>query len=166
MRPNLRAFDDLAAHVEQRAKIGVDHGGPLFQRHAVKLAVARDAGIVYEHVDRSEIGLDLLHAGGAGIERRDVPFVDVDARFGLEFLRGVVVAAVSGGDLITGRLERLTDRGANAARTPSDQCNAGHNVLPLSPVGRPGHIPGISVLFCSQHKDVDGRDKFYTWASQ
>ena len=98
----------------------------------MKLGVAGDAGIVDQHVDRSEFGLDLFDAGGAGVEGRNVPFVDVDAGFGLEFLRRLVVAAVIGGNRIAGGLERLADGGANAARTPSDQCNAGHDVLPVS----------------------------------
>jgi hypothetical protein len=56
-------------HVEQRAEIGVDHRVPLLERHLVEGAVLGDAGIVDQHVDRTEIGLDLLDAGGAGVER-------------------------------------------------------------------------------------------------
>ncbi len=107
MRPNFafaHALDHLPAHVEQRAEIGIDHRGPLFRLHAVQLGVARDAGIVDQHVDRSELGLDLLDAGGAGVERRDVPLVDVDAGFGLEFLCRFIIAGVIGGDRIAGRL--------------------------------------------------------------
>ena len=124
------ALDHVAAHVEQRAEIGIDNRRPLLELHAVQLGIARDAGIVDQHVDRSELGLDLLDAGGAGIEGRDVPLVDVDAGFGLEALCRLVIAGVIGGDRISGRFERLTNGGANAARTPSDQRNAGHDVLP------------------------------------
>ena len=59
-----------------------------------------DAGVVDEHVDRPEVGLDLLDTGGAGIERSDVPFVDGDAGFRLEFLRRGVVAGVACRDLV------------------------------------------------------------------
>ncbi len=57
--------------------------------------IARDAGIVDQHVDRTEVGLDLLDAGGAGVERTDVPFVDGDAGLGFEFFGGGVVAKVT-----------------------------------------------------------------------
>jgi hypothetical protein len=72
MRPNLRArmpSITCTAHVEQRAEIGVDHRRPLLRLHAVELGVAGDAGIVDQHVDRPELGFDLLDAGGAGLER-------------------------------------------------------------------------------------------------
>ncbi len=134
MRPNFafaHALDHVAAHVEQRAEIGVDHRRPLLELHAVQLRVAGDAGIVDQHVDRSELGFDLLDAGGAGIEGRDVPLVDGDAGLGLELLRRLVIAGVIGRDFIAGRLERLANGRANAARTARDQRNAGHDVLPV-----------------------------------
>jgi hypothetical protein len=56
-------------------------------RHAVEHGVAGDAGIVDQHLDRAEIGLDLLEAGGAGIVGGDVPLVDRNAGRGLELLR-------------------------------------------------------------------------------
>jgi hypothetical protein len=62
------ALDHLPAHVEQRAEIGVDHRSPLLRHHAMKLGVAGDAGIVDQDLDRAELGLNLLHAGGAGLE--------------------------------------------------------------------------------------------------
>jgi hypothetical protein len=46
------------------------------RRHLVERAVAGDAGIVDQHIDRAEVGLDLLDALGAGVERTDVPFED------------------------------------------------------------------------------------------
>ena len=76
MRPNLRArmpFDHRPAHVEQRVEVGVDHRAPLLRRHAVEHGVAGDAGIVDQHLDRAEIGLDLLEAGGAGVVGRRRP---------------------------------------------------------------------------------------------
>ena len=50
---------------------------PLGAVHPLHRAVAGDAGIVDEHVDRAELGLDLGDAGVAGVEIGDVPFVGV-----------------------------------------------------------------------------------------
>jgi hypothetical protein len=47
--------------------------------HALHGGVAGDAGIVDEHVDRAEIGLDLRNALLAGLEIGDIPFVGLDA---------------------------------------------------------------------------------------
>ena len=89
-------------------------------------AVAGDAGIVDQHIDRAEVGLDLLDAGGAGVERTDVPFVDGDAGLGLEFFRRRIVAGVTSRDLVAGRFQRLADRAADASRSPCHQRNTCH----------------------------------------
>ena len=94
------------------------------------MRVAGDAGIVDQHVDRAEIGLDLLEAGGAGVEGRDVPLVDGDAGLGLELLRRLVIAGVVGRDLVAGRLQRLRDRRADAARSARHHRNACHDAPP------------------------------------
>src|SRR5262249_47514461 len=120
------ALDDRPCHIEQRAEIGVDHRTPLLQRHLVKGAVLGDAGIVDEHVDRTEIGLDLLDSGRAGVERGDIPFVDGNAGLGLEFLRCGIIACITRGDLVARRLQRLADRSANASRSARYQCNTCH----------------------------------------
>ena len=96
----------------------------------MQLRVAGDAGVVDQHVDRAEIGLHLLHAGRAGFERGHVPFVDRDAGLGLELLRRLVVAAVIGGDLVTGGLECFGDRRADAAGSSRHDCDAWHDLLP------------------------------------
>ncbi len=101
------------------------------ERHLVEGAVLGDAGIVDQHVDRTEIGLDLLDAGGAGVERADVPFVDGDAGLRFELLGSRVVAGVARRDLVARSLQRLADRRANAARTPRHQCNTCHVVVLL-----------------------------------
>ena len=51
----------------------------------VEGAVLGDAGIVDQHIDRAEVGFDLLDAGRAGVKRADVPFVDGDTGLGLNF---------------------------------------------------------------------------------
>jgi hypothetical protein len=96
------ALDDVAAHVEQRAEIGVDHLRPLLGFHAMQRRVAGNAGVVDQHVDGAEVGLDLLEARRAGVERRHVPLVGIDASLGLELLRRLVVARVIRRDLISG----------------------------------------------------------------
>ena len=85
-----------------------------------------DAGIVDQHVDRTEIRLDLLDAGGAGLERTDIPFIDRDAGLGLEFFRRRVIACVARRDLVACGLQRLADRSPNASRSPRHQCNTCH----------------------------------------
>jgi hypothetical protein len=122
------AFDDVTRHVEQRAEIGVDHGIPLIERHLVEGGVARDPGVVDEHIDRTDLGLDLLDTGRTGIERGDIPFVDGDPGLGLELLCCRVVACVACRNLVAGSLQRLADRRANASRTSRDQRNTCHDV--------------------------------------
>src|ERR1700683_3267578 len=97
----------------------------------MELGIAGDAGVVDQHIDRSEIGLDLFDACRAGLKRRHVPLVGGDAGRALEFLRGLIVAAVIGGDLITGCLQCFADGFADTACSASHQRDAGHDVLPV-----------------------------------
>ncbi|MGY3497397.1 hypothetical protein ACVW1B_006816 [Bradyrhizobium sp. USDA 4502] len=120
------ALDHLARHVEQRAEVGVDHGIPLLDRHLVERGILGDAGIVDEHVDRAEIGLDLLDAGRAGVERGDVPLVDRNPALRLELLRRGVIAGVARRHLVARRFQRLADRSSNTARSARHQCNTCH----------------------------------------
>src|SRR5262249_58665827 len=73
-----------------------------------------------------------LDAGGAGLERRHIPFVAVDTSLGFKFLPRFVAGAIMGRDVMAGCLQSLADRSANAARTAGDQCNAGHGKPPGS----------------------------------
>ena len=77
--------------------------------------VAGDAGIVDQHLDRTDLGLDFLDALGAGLKGGNVPLEHRNAGLRLEFLRGFVVAAVVGGDLVAGRFQCLGDGGPDAA---------------------------------------------------
>src|SRR5262249_18448404 len=99
------ALDHRAAHVEQRAEIGVDDGAPLVRLHAVEHGVARDPGIVDDDVDGTDLAFDLLQSGGAGVERRHIPLVYRDTGFRLELLSRFVIAAVVGGNLAAGFLK-------------------------------------------------------------
>src|SRR5262249_23962459 len=96
----------------------------------MELCVARDALIVDQYVDRAEIGLDLIHAGGARFERGHIPFVAGDASFGLEFLRRLVLAAVIRRNLVASGLERFGNRRANTAGSSRHECDAWHDLLP------------------------------------
>src|SRR3546814_873068 len=55
------AFDHRAGHVEHRVEVGVDDLLPLLRAHLVEGAVAGDAGVVDQDVDRAELLLDLAH---------------------------------------------------------------------------------------------------------
>src|SRR5580704_1897275 len=94
--------------------------------------VAGNAGIVDEHFDRSELGLNLFDAGRTGLKVGNVPLVDSDTSCSLEFLRRLIVAAVIGGDLVACGLKRLADGFADASCSARHQCDAGHDVLPVS----------------------------------
>ena len=133
MRPNLRVrmpSITRPAHIEQRIEIGADDLGPLFRLHAMEHGVAGDAGIVDQHVDRAEIGLDLFERLDAGVVGGHAPFVDGDAGLGLELVRRLVVAGVTGGDFVARGLERLGDRRADTACSARHHCDAWHALLP------------------------------------
>jgi hypothetical protein len=72
-------------------------------------------------LDRAKLGLNLLHALGAGVEGRHVPLEHRDAGLGLEFLCGLVVASVIGRDFVAGGFQCLGDRSADAAAAARDQ---------------------------------------------
>jgi hypothetical protein len=67
------------ATVEAGAEVGVDDLVPLLGGHAVHGAVAGDAGVVDQHLDRSQVLLDLGDAGGDRVEVADVELVGGDA---------------------------------------------------------------------------------------
>ncbi len=92
-------------------------------------AVAGDAGVVDQHLDRTEIGRDLCQSRNAGFIRRHIPLVDVDPGLGLELGRDLVVAAVIGRNLVAGPIQSLRDRRADAARTARYHSHPCHQVL-------------------------------------
>ena len=71
-----------------------------------------------------------LTPSGAGGEIGDVELEDRDAGFGREFLRGLVVVAVIGGDVVAGLLQRDRDRAPDAARPAGNHSDPGHRFLP------------------------------------
>jgi len=71
MRPNLRErMPSITGRhmLNSEFRYGVDYRGPIFRSHAVEHAVAGDARIVDQDLDRAKIGLNLLNAGGAGLK--------------------------------------------------------------------------------------------------
>src|SRR5476649_710371 len=51
----------MLAEVEQAVEVGAPHGLPVVQAHLAQALVARDAGVVDQHVDMPELGVDLLY---------------------------------------------------------------------------------------------------------
>src|SRR6185503_15620512 len=91
-------FPHRLGHVEAAAEIDVDHLVPRLAAHPLHRAVARDAGIVDQNVDRSEVALYLLDTSHAGVEVGHVPFVGLDAGALAERTRFFLVAGIIGGD--------------------------------------------------------------------
>src|SRR5262249_1840123 len=93
--------------------------------------VARDAGVVDQHLDGPDLVFDVDDPLLAGGVIAHVPFEDRDLGVLLEGLGGHVVAGVVDGDVVTGLLQRLGDRAADAARTSCDQSHPSHASPPL-----------------------------------
>jgi hypothetical protein len=98
-------FDHVAHHllgdVEHAVQVGLDDRAPVFGRHLQEHAVARDAGVVDQHVDGAMRGL----GGGEGLDG-GLPVADVADRgveleaFGFLFGQplGVVARGAATGD--------------------------------------------------------------------
>ena len=126
------AVDDLAArHVEQAGEVDEDHLVPLLRRHLVQHGVAGDAGVVDQHVDRPELGLNLGHSPLAVLELADVALDDHDAELLGGGLGGRLVIGVAGRDLEAVRLQPGDDGVANAARPAGDHRHSRHVSVPL-----------------------------------
>src|SRR5512140_2622995 len=95
-------------------------------RHLLEHGVARDAGIVDQHLDRADLVRNADNALLAGDVVADVPFEHRDLGFLLEGLSGLVIAAVIGGDIVASLLQRLADGGADTARSSGDESYSPH----------------------------------------
>ena len=73
------ALERQLAHVEAGPEIGIDHRIPHVAAHPQQRAVAGDAGVVDQNLDRTMLGDDLGDAGLACLEAADVEFDDRDA---------------------------------------------------------------------------------------
>src|SRR3546814_18548503 len=69
------AFDHRAGHVEHRVEVAVDDLLPLLRPHLVEGAVAGDAGVVDQDVDRAHLLLDLAHPRLGALPPGTLPLV-------------------------------------------------------------------------------------------
>ena len=101
--------------VERRLQVHVDDHVPLLLAHAHHQSVARDAGIVDQHVDPAEILDDLGYHGGRVLEIGRVRRVSLSLNAeGLQLLFGVLKVLV---DFQIGE----NDRGAFLRETQRDR---------------------------------------------
>ena len=121
------ALDDLLGRVEQAGEIGINHRPPVLRGHLAEGAVAGDASIVDQYIDRAD---SLVHhveglAGAVPVGDVAVDAVEVEAR--LELLgnpgglaAGVGITAHHHGESIP--IQALADRRTDTAHTTGDQC--------------------------------------------
>ena len=124
------AVEGQLAEVEATAEVRVDHGIPHVAGHLAHGAVARDAGVVDQDLDRVVLFGDLMDGGFAGREITGVELHRGDPRRLGEGLCGRVVAGVACHDIAPGRLQRNADRRADSACSARHQCYARHYFLP------------------------------------
>ena len=72
-------------------------------------AVTGDTGVVYQHLDRSEVGLDRGDPAMDSVKIRYVELVGLDSGTFAEFCRGGVVSGIVGCHGVAGILELNTD---------------------------------------------------------
>ena len=96
----------------------------------MKRCIARDARIVHQNRNRSEVRFDLFDAFGAGIKFADVEFVDRNADLICAGLSGGIIACVCGGYGVSIAYQSLTDGTTNTPGTSGDYCNFTHLILP------------------------------------
>src|SRR5690606_25969471 len=65
---------DVVGDVEQAVQIGVDHRIPLALLHLGEELVAGNAGVVHQHIDRTDVGFDLGDHRRARLVVRHVAF--------------------------------------------------------------------------------------------
>ena len=70
--------------VENGVKIGVDHLRPEFVAHFVEELVGRNAGVVDQHLNGSQISDDTGDTFLAGVIIRDIPLVGLHRGFGFQ----------------------------------------------------------------------------------
>src|SRR6185437_7799821 len=75
---------DIAAHVEDGTKVGVDHPPPRVRRHVLEGCVGGGASIVDEHADRAQLADDLYRPSATRLEVGHIPLEDRYARFDLK----------------------------------------------------------------------------------
>src|SRR5580658_10931568 len=87
------AVDHLLGDVEQRVEVGLDDRTPGIQIHLLKRAVARDAGVVHQNVDRPDLGTRSIKCVLGGVPVGDVTLGSVNvAAFRAHFRQPAVLA--------------------------------------------------------------------------
>jgi hypothetical protein len=117
-------------HVEQPAQICADDRIPVLGRDLVEHAVAGDAGIVDEHLDRPEIVLDPGDPFLAGLVIANVPSVHRNAGLFPECAGNVIIADIAGRNPVTRLLQSNGNCRADPARSSRYQSDPGHVFLP------------------------------------
>ena len=127
----LHARKGRLGEIETAAQIGPHHGVPVFVAHLQQRAVAGDAGIVDDDVDRAVF---FCHLAAGILHRVEIADVELDRRnagFIGEFARRIVIARIIGDDgefaLVA---QAFADGAADSARAPG---NDGHTCHDLSP---------------------------------
>ncbi len=128
----LHALEHRLGHVETSAEVGVDHVLPLGMIHPFHRRVASDSGVVDKHVDRAEVAFDRSDSVNARLVIGDVEFIGLDPGPVGEFLRPLLIAGISRGDIHPHVLERDTDRLTDTARPAGYHCHSSHLSLLFS----------------------------------
>jgi hypothetical protein len=60
-------FNHLLAHVEHAVEGSGQDGAPVVERQLAQAAVARDSGVVHQHIDPAQLAEQVRHGRRAGI---------------------------------------------------------------------------------------------------
>jgi hypothetical protein len=113
--------DDLLGDVEEAGQVGLDDGVPVGPRHLAEHAVARDAGVVDQHVDRADLGPDLLERCHGRIPVPDIADrraeIETERLLFAEPLREVAARPAAGN-----HVEAVADAGAGRSSCRCPPC--------------------------------------------
>ena len=113
-------------HVETSTKIDAHHIVPILKAHFVKRAVAGDARVVDDNIDRAKLFFDSGAAFKAGFVIADIPFARNDAGRLREGGGLFVVAAIIGDDRVSLAFEALADGFPDPACSACDDGYSAH----------------------------------------
>src|SRR5690606_21527407 len=113
-------------HVEATAKVDAHDVVPVFEGHPGERAVAGDAGIVYDDVDRADFFGDARAAVEARLMVAHVPFIGPNAGAFGESLRLFVVPGVVDDHRDAIGLKSQRDCFSDAAAAAGDDCDTCH----------------------------------------
>ena len=93
-------------------------------------SVPGDAGIVHQHIHRTQFGRHRLDGPGAVVEITDIALDHHDAKFLCAGGGGLLIAGIAGRNRHAVGLQTLADRPANATRSAGNKRNPAHVVTP------------------------------------